>query len=156
MTVFIDFKKVFETVNHVILIKKLGKLGISDQLVNLLRDYLSNRSQRTLLNGSVSELRKVEYGVPQGSILGPLLFLIYINDIDTQLEYSVVKLCADDTELYLHDNNLNDPIPKLQSDLNKLMNWCDSTQVTIGLTVTRPRSPKYGRKRILLAVTDNT
>ena len=99
--------------------------------MNLLRDYLSNRSQCTLLNGSLSELRKVEYGVPQGSILGHLLFLIYINDIDTQLEYSVVKLYADDTELYLHGDNLNDAIPKLQSDLNKLMNWCDSNAITI-------------------------
>ena len=136
VTVFIDFKKAFDTVNHVILIKKLRKLGISDQLLNLQRDYLSNRSQRTLLNGSLSELRKVEYGVPQGSILGLLLFLIYINDIDAQLEYSVVILFADDTELYLHDDNLNDAIPKLQSDL---MNWCDSNAITINTPKKPPK-----------------
>ena len=97
--VFLDISKAFDKVWHEGLIFKLKQNGISGNLLNLLCDFLRNRKQRVLLNGQVSDWSDVRAGVPQGSILGPLLFLIYINDLSEGLS-SNTKLFADDTSLF--------------------------------------------------------
>ena len=95
-SVYLDISKVFDRVWHDGLICKLRRCGISGNLLLLLRSFLSNRKQKTVLNGQSSGWENISAGVPQGSILGPLFFLIYINDLSQRLRCSV-KLFADDT-----------------------------------------------------------
>ena len=117
--VFLDISNAFGKVWHEGLIFKLKQNGISGNLINLLCDFLRNRKQRVLLNGQVSDWSDVRAGVPQGSILGPLLFLIYINDLSEGLS-SNAKLFADDTSLFsvIHDSNTS--ALGLNSDLAKI------------------------------------
>ena len=120
--VFLDISKAFDKVWHEGLIFKLKQNGISGNLLNLLCDFLRNRKQRVLLNGQVSDWSDVRAGVPQGSILGPLLFLIYINDLSEGLS-SNAKLFADDTSLFsvIYDNNTS--ALELNNDLAKINRW---------------------------------
>ena len=106
--VFLDMSKAFGKVWHQGLILKLKSIGFSDSLLSFTESFLSNRFQRVLLNGQTSEWLPVKTGVPQGSILGPLFFLIYINDLSDDL-VSTVKLFADDTSLFsvVHDSNIS-------------------------------------------------
>ena len=97
--IFLDISKAFDKVWHEGLIFKLEQNGISGGLLNLFQNYLSNRKQRVALNGFFSEYSNIESGVPQGSILGPLLFLIYINDLEKNVK-SNIKFFADDTMLF--------------------------------------------------------
>ena len=97
--VFVDISKAFEKVWHQGLHYKLRQNGISAELLNILTDFIDNRTGRVILNDQYSSRAKVEAGVPQGSILGPLLFLIYINDLSDNLA-SNPKLFADDTLLF--------------------------------------------------------
>ena len=97
--VFVDLEKAFDTVNHQILIAKLKHYGLNDKSLILLTSYLQNRYQQVTLNGEMSDLKAVSCGVPQGSILGPLLFLIYINDMNKAIKNCSVFHFADDTNL---------------------------------------------------------
>ena len=97
-------------------------MGISGELYNLLESYLLGRLQRVVLNGQTSSLRPVLAGVPQGSILGPLLFLIYINDLPNELK-SNVKLFADDTSLFIIVKDKNQSANTLNNDLMLISKW---------------------------------
>ena len=101
---------------------KLKQNGISDKILNIITDFLSFRKQRVVLNGQASPWVSIEAGVPQGSILGPLLFLIYINDLSDDLS-TTVKLFADDTSLFSILQNVNTSASHLNSDLSKISNW---------------------------------
>ena len=120
--VFLDISKAFDKVWHEGLIFKLKQNGISGNLLNLFENYLTNRKQRVVLNGSHSDYTSIESGVPQGSVLGPLLFLIYINDLEINV-YSNVKFIADDNMLY---SVVRDPFISandLNHDLHVIQQW---------------------------------
>ena len=102
--VFLDIRKAFDTTDHQILIKKLSQYGIQDDELNVFQSYRENRTQCFSVNGNLSDRQKIEYGVPQGSIRGPLLFIIYMNDLPLFVTNARVSMYADDTSLY---NNIN-------------------------------------------------
>ena len=97
--VFVDFEKAFDTVNHDILLNKLDHYGVRGIANNLIRSYLSDRKQFVSINGADSDVKPVHHGVPQGSVLGPLLFLLYINDLHECIKHSKTFHFADDTHL---------------------------------------------------------
>ena len=106
-TVFCDISKVFDRVWHEDLLFKLRKAGINGELLDWLSNYLTNRKQRVVIPGDVSKWAFIKAGVPQGSILGPLLFLSYINDIVVDIRANI-RLFADDTSLYMIVDNPNE------------------------------------------------
>ena len=120
--IFLDISKAFDRVWHDGLIFKLRSYGIWDSLLRLFNSFLSERLQRVVLNGQASEWRKVLADLPQGSILGPLLFLIFINDIPANLECNV-KIFADDTSLFSLVRDPNESSAKLGRDLGRVARW---------------------------------
>ena len=119
LVVLIDLKKAFDTVDHQILLSKLELYGIKGQAINLLKSYLTNRKQKCQVNSFSSE-RLIKCGVPQGSILGPLLFLLYINDLPHCLSKTKPWLFADDTNLTASANSMTDLEAAVNSDLENL------------------------------------
>ena len=120
--VFLDISKAFDKVWHEGLLFKLKCYGVEGGILKLLENYLHNRKQRVLLNGQNSSWEDVNAGVPQGSILGPLLFLIYINDLPDNL-VSVAKLFADDTSIFSTVHNINSSAEALNGDLSSINDW---------------------------------
>ena len=121
-SVFLDISKAFDKVWHEGLLYKLRSMGISGDLYKLLENYLSGRLQRVVLNGQMSSWKPFLAGVPQGSILGPLLFLIYINDLPNELK-SNAKLFADDTSLLTIVKDENESANILNNDLSLITKW---------------------------------
>jgi hypothetical protein len=119
--VFLDVSKAFDRVWHKGLLYKLKCIGISGSLIKWFESYLSGRVQRVVIGGQESEWKPVNAGVPQGTVLGPLLFLIYVNDIVDQVS-SHISLFADDTSLYRTIDSIND-VTILNSDMQKLLQW---------------------------------
>ena len=120
--VFIDISQAFDKVWYEGLIFKLEQKGISGKLLRLIKDFLSNRKQRVVLNGQCSSWMDVQAGVPQGSILGPLLFLIYFNDLPDNL-VSNPKLFADDTSLFSTVTDPNIMANQINNDLHNISKW---------------------------------
>ena len=134
--VFLDISKAFDKVWHAGLLRKLEALGIQSPLLQWFESYLCNRKQRVVIEGQCSDWRSINSGVPQGSVLGPLLFLIYINDITDDLA-SLPLIYADDTTLL---EIVDDPAVsagRLNSDLNKIAVWADKWSVTMNPVKTR-------------------
>ena len=103
--VILDLKKAFDTVDHDILVNKLIGMNVHPDSLPWFRNYLNDRKQKVKVNGKYSEHRMVKCGMPQGSILGPLLFIIYINDLGKYLNECCINLYADDTALYTGANS---------------------------------------------------
>jgi hypothetical protein len=144
--VFLDVSKAFDRVWHSGLLHKLRCLGIEGNLFDWLCNYLKDRRIRTIINGQTSDWQNTTAGVPQGSILGPLLFLVFINDITTNIECDI-HLFADDTSLMDVIDNYIVSYAKLNRDLNRLSNWASKWMVTFNanktvyLQVTRKHNP---------------
>ncbi|MEW8546213.1 MAG: reverse transcriptase family protein [Candidatus Thiodiazotropha sp.] len=140
--VFCDISKAFDRVWHKGLLHKLSCLGISGSLLNWFSSYLSNRRQRVVLNGICSGWTYIKAGVPQGSIMGPLLFLIYINDIVNEI-HSHIRLFADDTSLYIIVENPQIAATTLNTDLGTITRWASDWLVdfnpskTVSMIVSR-------------------
>ena len=123
----LDFAKAFNKVPHKRLIKKLRGHGIDGRLLDWISNWLNGRKQRVCLRGAGSSWSRVTSGVPQGSVLGPVLFLVFINDLDAGISSSILKF-ADDTKLFSEVNSVADA-ERLQQDLNKLQEWAKTWQM---------------------------
>ncbi len=120
-TFFLDFQKAFDSVPHERLLSKLAAYGISGNIAGWIRKFLTNRHQRVIVEKGKSEWANVMSGIPQGNILGPTLFVIFINNLPDVVK-STVHIFADDTNIYRTINDIGDDIV-LQEDLNKLHQW---------------------------------
>lgn len=134
--VFIDLKKAFDTVSHYILLQKLQAIGVTGNAHKIFASYLSSRSQIVKIGNSESSSQLITCGVPQGSILGPLLFLIYINSISDIGLNGHLTLYADDTCLFYFGTSIHDIIRSAQLDLHKLNVWFQSNLLTINISKT--------------------
>ena len=126
---FLDFEKAFDKVPHKRLFLKLSSLSLNNLVVNWIQDFLTNRHQFVFTNSGSSPLSPIISGVPQGTVLGPLLFLIYINDLPDNIS-SNIRLFADDCVIYRPINNLTD-VNALQSDLVNIQTWCEKWLMTL-------------------------
>jgi len=121
--VYFDFAKAFEFVSHSKLLQKFTAYGITGDLLNCLTDFLPNRNQRVALPNGVSSFQLVSRGVPQGSVLGPLVFSIYIDDITDLFPGAVnIKLFADDIKIYLELTDIF-TVPTLQNSIDDINSW---------------------------------
>ena len=137
---FVDYKKAFETLDHNILIRKLKIYGFSEHSLAWMKSYLENRKHTVTCNNATSRETTVSYGVPQGSILGPSLFIIYVNDLlYTLLEYPNVniEMYADDTVLYTSDRSPDQACQSNEVIMNRLFNWCNVNKLTINFKKTK-------------------
>ena len=125
--IYLDISKAFDTVSHTKLCHKLRKYGFHGPVLKWIEDFLSERSQFVQVNNSRSDNARVKSGVPQGSVLGPVLFLIFINDIIDAVKYSCIKIFADDTKPYFCIDSI-EAYNQLISDLRKLFEWSDSME----------------------------
>ena len=131
--VFLDMRKAFDLVNHEILLEKLKLYLKNDSTISFLSSYLSNRHQTVYSNGSFSSLKTVSYGVPQGSVLGPTLFCLYINDLPLSLSQSdaVLDLFADDSTLHTINKDVSFIQNSLQISLNDVQLWCKKNKMAL-------------------------
>ena len=134
--IFIDLKKAFDTVNHDILLLKLEHYGIRGAPLEWFKSYLSNRKQYVFYNGVSSSVLSVTCGVPQGSVLGPLLFLIYINDLPNISEKLQFFLFADDTNIYFDSTDLKSLEKVVNEELKKLVLWLNVNRLALNVSKT--------------------
>ena len=120
--VYLDFSKAFDVIDHSLLMNKLWNSGIHGNVYYLIKSYLSNRYQSVRLRNSCSEFKEVPSGVPQGSNLGPILFAIFINDMNSIISYIQILFYADDVKCFIRINDFIDVL-KLQSDINNIYSW---------------------------------
>ena len=123
MSIFLDLKKAFDTVEHKTLLLKLRKYGIESIFFNWFIAYLTNREQFCYFDRANSSRSILKCGIPQGSCLGPLLFLLYINDFECCLENMTPNMYADDTCLAIASENFYDLITDLKNELENISSW---------------------------------
>ena len=131
--ILLDLSKAYDSISHPLLVAKLKSIGVSGITLDWFISYLSDREQQVRIESDLSEPLPVKYGVPQGSILGPLLFNIYTNELSSATTNASVKSYVDDTKLYLSFplKELNDGLVRLKEDLNKVTGWCSTNQLLI-------------------------
>ena len=133
LCIFLDFAKAFDTVNHSILIDKLEHYGIRGVALNWMKSYLTNRMQCTEVGDTQSDLEMIKCGVPQGSVLGPLLFLLYINDIVNSSTLFKFTLFADDTSLFYSCKNTNNLEETINRELSKISDWLAANKLSLNV-----------------------
>ena len=146
--VFIDLQKAFDTVDHEILLTKLAHYGIRGVANDWFRSYLSNRKQFVRIEDANSETASTNIGVPQGSVLGPLLFLLYINDLHFSIKHSKTRYFADDTCLLMVNKSLKQIKKHMNQDLKHLYNWLIANKISLNKDKTEVVLFRHPNKRI--------
>ena len=146
--IFVDLQKAFDTVEHDILLSKREHYGVSGLANEWFKSYLSNRKQYVSINGYDSNLADVKFGVPQGSVLGPLLFLIYINDLNQALKFCKVHHFADDTNLIHFSKSVNRLNKHVNLDLKNLTYWLNANKIALNVKKTELVIFKHQRKKL--------
>ena len=131
--IFLDITKAFDSVNHDILFHKLEHYGFRGHALGFLRSYLSDRKQYTSIQDTPSETLSISYGVPQGSILGPLLFLLYINDLQNSITNSDLRLFADDTAVFLHGDDPETVTADANNEMKNIVQWYNANKLKLSL-----------------------
>ena len=134
--VYLDFSKAFDTVDHMILLQKLYHYGVRGCAHDWFTSYLSNRSQFVTYNGVKSNLNNVKCGVPQGSILGPLIFLLYINDLSFACKRTFPVLFADDSNLFLSGKNTDQVQQMINDELKDIVIWLRANKLSLNISKT--------------------
>ena len=129
-TIYIDYAKAFDKVDHHILMTKLKLYGLSNEYLLWIKDFLTGRRQAVFINGCYSYEAMVRSGVPQGSVLGPLLFIIFINDLSNHINYSSLLTFADDTKIVLPVSSALDT-QLLQKDLDSIISWSNLNNMAL-------------------------
>ena len=146
--IFVDLQKAFNTVEHDILLSKLEHYGIRGLANEWFKSYFSNRKQYVPINGYDSNLADVKFGVPQGSVLGPLLFLIYINDLNQTLKFCKVHHFADDTNLIHFSKSVYTLNKYIHLDLKHLTYWLNANRISLKVKKTELVIFKHQRKKL--------
>ena len=146
--VFVDLQKAFDTVDHQILLAKLNHYGIRGVSNDWFKSYLSNRHQYVSINGYESGLAAINCGVPQGSVLGPLLFLLYINDLNQAIKSCKVHHFADDTNLLCLSNSIKKLNKQVNADLKHLVNWLNANKISLNVKKTEMIIFKSKQKKL--------
>ena len=138
-TIYLDFAKAFDSINHHLLLLKLRDMGVQNSLITWIKNYLANRKIRTKLNDMVSSTENLLCGVPQGSILGPTLFLCYINDLAIMVKNSNlnISLFADDAVIFCSNYDQYFVKVRLERSLSKIVEWCKSNFINININKTK-------------------
>ena len=137
LAAFVDLRKAFDTVNHGILERKLKCYGINGSNLRWCENYLTGRTQKSLVNGVRSSSREITCGVPQGSVLGPLFFILYVNDLQHAVMDSEVQLYADDTVIFTSGVTPEEAEHKLQPSLDVFSHWCHVNKLSINAGKTK-------------------
>ena len=129
-TIYLDYAKAFDKVDHKLLLHKLHLYGIHPKMIKWIESFLCGRKQTVVVNGTSSSPADIISGVPQGTVLGPILFLIFINDIEHCISHSIVRCFADDTKICKHINSTED-VAALQSDLENVIKWSQLNNMSL-------------------------
>jgi len=136
VAVYLDLQKAFDTVDHSILLYKLQMYGIRGIVLDWFQDYLTDRQQVVTIANNVSDLGSITCGVPQGSVLGPLLFLLYVNDIQNCAPDCSIKLFADDTNIFVTGKSVKEAVDKANNSLLLLSNWFAVNKLSLSIDKT--------------------
>lgn len=145
--VFLDFKRAFETINRQLLLLKMEMYGFGHDILAWFREYLSDRTQVTKY-GNISNSKNIKHGVPQGTVLGPTLFILYINDMVKIIKTCNIQLFADDTLIYVTGDTVQNIIDSINEDLNNLLEWLNNNSLELNLNKTKTMiiQNKYNKK----------
>ena len=143
--IFIDLSKAFDTISHNSILEKLPNYGITGRKWSFFADYF-NRWQHVSYKSALSTNKSIFCGVPQGSILGPILFLLHFNEIEKQLDKCKILMYADDTEIYYHHNDIKTIEKTLLNDFNQISNWMEDNELILNLKKGKTEVTIFGTK----------